>query len=80
MSGAILRRRDRTDRPLRVDHYSAAVNRGTFFPRKVGELVDGDEPTEMNLFNVRTRFYQAGLDPAAAEEPGRPRTWLARHD
>ena len=26
MSGAILRRRDRTDRPLRVDHYSAAVN------------------------------------------------------
>ena len=26
MSGAILRRRDRTDRPLRVEHYSAAVN------------------------------------------------------
>ena len=26
MSGAFLRRRDRTDRPLRVDHYSAAVN------------------------------------------------------
>jgi len=26
MSGAILRRRDRTDRPPRVDHYSAAVN------------------------------------------------------
>ena len=27
MGGAILRRRDRTDRPLRMDHYSAAVNR-----------------------------------------------------
>ena len=26
MSGAILRRRDQTDRPPRVDHYSAAVN------------------------------------------------------
>ncbi len=26
MSGAILRRRDQTNRPLRVDHYSAAVN------------------------------------------------------
>ena len=28
MSGAILRRRDQTNRPLRVDHYSAAVNTG----------------------------------------------------
>ncbi len=27
MSGAFLRRRDRTNRPLRVDHYSAALNR-----------------------------------------------------
>ena len=27
MSGAFLRRRDQTVRPLRVDHYSAAVNR-----------------------------------------------------
>ena len=26
MSGAILRRRDRTGQPLRVEHYSAAVN------------------------------------------------------
>jgi len=26
MSGATLNHRDRTDRPLRVDHYSAAVN------------------------------------------------------
>ena len=28
MSGAFLRRRDRTDRPLRVEHYSAAVKEG----------------------------------------------------
>ena len=53
---------------------------GTFFPRKVQEIVDGDEPTEMNLFIVRTRLYQAELDPGAAEEAGRLRTWLARHD
>ncbi len=53
---------------------------GTFFPRKVQEIVDRDEPTEMNLFIVRTRLYQAELDPAAAEEAGRLRTWLARHD
>ena len=26
MSGALLRRRDQTIRPLRVDHYSTAVN------------------------------------------------------
>ena len=53
---------------------------GTFFPRKVQEIVDGDEPTEMDLFIVRTRFYQAELDPAAAGEAGRLWTWLARHD
>ena len=53
---------------------------GTFSPRKVQEIVDKDEPTEMNLFIVRTRLYQAELDPAEAEEAGRLRTWLARHD
>ena len=53
---------------------------GTFFARKVQEIVDGDEPTEMDLFIVRTRFYQAELDPAAAGEAGRLWTWLARHD
>ena len=46
---------------------------------EVQEIVDGDEPTEMNLFTVRTRLYQAELDPAAAEEARRLRTWLARH-
>ena len=30
--------------------------RGTFFPRKVQEIADGDEPTEMDLFIVRTRI------------------------
>ena len=53
---------------------------GTFFPRKVQEIVDGDEPTEGNIFIVRTRLYQAELDPAADDEAGRLRTWLARHD
>ena len=53
---------------------------GTFFPRKVQEIIDEDEPTEMNLFIVRTRLYEAELDPAAAEEAGRLRNWLARHD
>ena len=52
----------------------------TFFPRKVQEIVDGDEPTEMNLLIVRTRLYQAELVSAAAEEAGRLRTWLSRHD
>ena len=33
------------------------------------EVTDGD-----------TLAYQAELDPAAAEEAGRLRTWLARHD
>ena len=30
---------------------------GTFFPRKVQEIVDGNEPTEMNIFIVHTRLY-----------------------
>ena len=52
---------------------------GTFFPRKVQEIVDGEEPTEMDIFIVRTRLYQTELVPAAIEEAGRLRTWLARH-
>ena len=46
---------------------------------EVQEIVDGDEPTEMNLFTVSARLYQAKLDSAAAEEAGRLRIWLARH-
>ena len=53
---------------------------GTFFPRKVREIVDGGEPTEMNLFIVRSRLYQAELDPTATEEAERLRAWLARHE
>ena len=53
---------------------------GTFFPRKVREIVDGGEPTEMNLFIVRSRLYQAELDPTAREEAERLRAWLARHE
>ena len=52
---------------------------GTFFPRKVQEILDGDEPTETDLSIVRTRLYQADLDPAAHEETERLRIWLARH-
>ena len=53
---------------------------GTFFPRKVREIVDSGEPTEMNLFIVRSRLYQADLDPTATEEAERLRSWLARHE
>ena len=53
---------------------------GTFFPRKVREIVDSGEPTEMNLFIVRSRLYQAELDPTATEETERLRAWLARHE
>ena len=53
---------------------------GTFFPRKVWEIVDGGEPTETNLFIVRSRLYQAELDPTATEEAERLRAWLARHE
>ena len=31
----------------------------------------------MNIFIVHTRLYQAELDPAAIEEAGCRRTWLA---
>ena len=39
-----------------------------------GILDEGDEPTEMDVFNIRTRLYQVELDPAAAEELARLRT------
>ena len=53
---------------------------GTFFPSKVREIVERDEPTEMDIFIVRTRLYQAELDPAANQEAGQLRAWLARHE
>ena len=52
---------------------------GTFFPRKVQEIVERNAPPdEMDLFVVRSRLYQAELDPSLAEEPPRLRAWLDR--
>ncbi len=54
---------------------------GTFFPRKVEGILERDgPPDEMDLFVVRSRLYQAELDPSAAEETERLRGWLARHE
>ena len=53
---------------------------GSFFPRKVRELVErGAAPGEWDLFVVRTRLYQVERDPAAADEAARLRAWLDRH-
>ena len=55
---------------------------GTFFPRKVREIVDRDTPPsekDMDLFVVRTRLHQVEHDPAAADEAARLRAWLDRH-
>ena len=53
---------------------------GTFFPRKVQEIVERSAPPdEMDIFVVRSRLYQAELDPSLAEEAAHLRAWLARH-
>ena len=55
---------------------------GSFFPRKVREIVERDAPPsekDMDLFVVRTRLYQVQGDPAAADEAARLRAWLDRH-
>ncbi len=54
---------------------------GTFFPRKVREIVERDAPSEkdMDLFVVRTRLHQVENDPAAADEAARLRAYLDRH-
>ena len=50
-----------------------------FFKRKVQEIIERDAPPdEMDCFVVRTRLYQAELDPSTAEEAGCLRTWLNR--
>ncbi len=52
-----------------------------FFLRKVQETVEQDAPpSEMDVFVVRARLYQAELNPSAAEEAVRLRAWLARHE
>ncbi|WP_428277521.1 SDR family oxidoreductase [Candidatus Palauibacter sp.] len=54
---------------------------GTFFLRKVRGIVERDAPPdEMDVFVVRSRLYQAELDPSAEDEAERLRTWLARHE
>ncbi len=52
----------------------------TFFRRKVREIVERESPPdEMDLFVVRSRLYQAELDPSASEEAAALRYWLDRH-
>ena len=54
---------------------------GSFFLRKVREILDQEKPPdEMDLFVIRSRLYQAELDPSAAQEAARLRAWLARHE
>ena len=51
----------------------------TFFRRKVREIVERDTPPdEMDLFVIRSRLYQAELDPSASEEAASLRYWLDR--
>ena len=51
-----------------------------FFLRKVREIVERDTPPDdMDRFVVRSRLYQAELDPSAGDEAARLRAWLARN-
>ncbi|MCY4635898.1 MAG: SDR family oxidoreductase [Acidobacteria bacterium] len=53
----------------------------TFFRRKVREILERDAPPdEMDAFVVRSRLYQAELDPSRAEEAARLRGWLDRQE
>ena len=53
----------------------------TFLRRKEQGILERDTPPdEMDLFVVRSRLYQAELDPSAAEEVERLRAWLGRHE
>ena len=54
---------------------------GTFFPRKVREIVERDAPSEkdMDVFVVRTRLHQVEGDRAATDEAARLRAYLDRH-
>ncbi len=50
---------------------------GSFFRRKVRAIVDRDtSPNDFDVFVVRSRLYQAELDPSASEEAERLRVWL----
>ena len=58
MSGALSRRRDRTNRPLRVDHYSAAVN----IDARVGKLKAGD--VEYTVWDTRIAGFGVRIRPS----------------
>lgn len=52
---------------------------GSFFPRKVQEIVERETPpNEMDLFVVRTRLHQLDHDPSRAAEAAPLRAWLDR--
>ena len=54
---------------------------GGFFLRKVQEILDRETPPgDLDRFVVRSRLYQAELDPSAVEEAQRLRAWLSRHE
>ena len=54
---------------------------GSFFLRNVAEILDRETPPDdMDCFVIRSRLYQAELDPSTAEEAARLRAWLARHE
>ena len=54
---------------------------GAFFLRKVRGILEQEaSPHEMDIFVVRSRLYQAELDPSAGEETERLRAWLAHHE
>ena len=54
---------------------------GSFFLRNVREILERETPPdEMDLFVIRSRLYQAELDPSAAGEAARLRAWLTRHE
>ena len=55
---------------------------GTFFPRKVQEIIERDTPPsekDMDLFVVWTRLHQVEHDPAAAAEAAKLRAYLERY-
>ena len=54
---------------------------GSFFLRNVREILDKQTPPDdLDRFVIRSRLYQAELDPSAAEELPRLRAWLAEHE
>ena len=54
---------------------------GSFFQRKIGEIVERDRtPSDFDRFVVQTRLWQTELDPAGAEESAELREWLERHE